>query len=296
LIELLVVIAIIAILISLLVPAVQRVRESAARTQCQNNLKQIALACHSYHGDFHAWPRCGTAANELAWQVHILPYIEQSGLHDQFDVRPTGHYTDPNRLQWALDPVTVYLCPSSFADKMMQGGNNYVNTPDLVNGDSPFTAHYYGVLGPKGTDGYDPSQTYKVFDSAGSYGGLSLGGIFQRDRDVHMKDILDGTSNTLAIGEISWYNEVTGTRYRPWVRGVLAGSSDIWCNSARNVDVAINTPGIDVFNDIAFGSQHRGGANFAMADGSTHFLTDDISMNLYRALASRNGEEAVGLP
>lgn len=291
LIELLVVIAIIAILIALLVPAVQKVRESAARTQCQNNLKQVALACHSYHDAYGFWPRASTLDNQLSWHVHVLPYLEQKALYDQFDLSPTGTYLSANRIQHAMNKVGVYLCPLSQADHMMSGGLNNSNPPDFVGGAAPYTTHYYGVQGPKGTSNFT-TQPYQV-NPGGSHGGLALEGMFQRDTTVRLQGVQDGTSNTLAIGEQSWHSELTGSRYRPWVRGCDTSGA---CAGVRNVDVAINTPGIAVFNDQAFGSPHAGGTNFAMADGSTQFLSQDLPMGTYRALASRSGEEPAALP
>ena len=294
LIELLVVVAIIAILMALLVPAVQKVRAAAARAQCQNNMKQLGVALHNYIAEHKKWPRMGHTANQLSWHVYILPYISQKPLYDKFDLRESGAYEDSNRLQYALISIPLYLCPSSVADKMQQGPNDNVNTPDLVSGQSTYTAHYLGVSGPKSTNAYSGAAYSVNTGGSSEYGGMALQGVFTRDRDVRMKDITDGTSNTLAVGEQSWYNAITGTRYRPWVRGV--DTSDGWTVSSRNVDVGINTPGVTIYNDISFGSQHPGGTNFVMADASVQFLSQDISMNVYRALASRNGEEPVALP
>jgi prepilin-type N-terminal cleavage/methylation domain-containing protein/prepilin-type processing-associated H-X9-DG protein len=292
LIELLVVIAIIAILMSLLVPAVQKVRAAAARTQCQNNMKEIGVALHNYYAEHKKWPRIGNAANQLSWHVYILPYIEQKTLYDQFDLKSSGTYEDANRLVFGLNSIPIYLCPASDITKMDTGLN--VNTPDEVSGQSPYTTHYYGVNGPKGTNA-SSGAAYAAFSTSDEYGGIATQGVFNRDLDIRMKDIIDGTSNTLAVGELSWDNRTTGTRYRSWIRGTLTGSSNIWTASSRNVTVGINTPGVSLYNDMAFGSFHQGGANFVMADASVQFISADISMNVYRALASRNGEEPVSL-
>jgi prepilin-type N-terminal cleavage/methylation domain-containing protein/prepilin-type processing-associated H-X9-DG protein len=293
LVELLVVIAVIAILIALLVPAVQKVRAAANRARCQNNLKQVVLACHNYHNDHKAWPRNGNVLNELSWHVYLLPYVDQLPLYEQFDLSNTGTHTSPNRNVYALIPIPAYLCPSSIADKMLQGPNDFAEAGELVNGQSPYTTHYYGVNGPKGTNTYT-GQAYNV-DPTGEWGGVSLDGIFLRDRNVRMKDIADGTSSTFAIGEMSWYDPVGGTRYRPWVRGP-GNESQPYTSATKNINVAINTPGISLFNDMSFGSPHEGGTNFAMADGSTTFVSEDISMSVYRALASRAGGEPAALP
>src|SRR5205814_6050100 len=124
-----------------------------------------------------------------------------------------------------------------------------------------------------------------------THGGFALQGIFRRDVaatakakvGVKMTQISDGVSNTLMVGEISWVNEVTGTRYRSWVRG--CDDAPV-CAGARNVTNAINSPSITLFNDIAFGSMHPGGTNFALGDGSVRFINASINLGLYRSLAS----------
>src|SRR5687767_5856032 len=109
LIELLVVIAIIAILIALLVPAVQKVREAAARLQCQNNLKQIGLGLHAFHDSYKGFPKAGEKASELSWHVFVLPYIDQTPLYTKFDLATVGPYTGPNRIAHSLQSVPVFL-------------------------------------------------------------------------------------------------------------------------------------------------------------------------------------------
>jgi prepilin-type processing-associated H-X9-DG protein len=177
----------------------------------------------------------------------------------------------------------------------MVGGNHTPHLPEFeppnANGSPPYTTHYYGILGPKGTNPAT-GQPYGL-DSSGGHGGFGLQGVFQKQTPTRITDIRDGTSNTLAVGEMSWTSEVTGTRYRTWIRGCHNSTA---CSSARNVNIAINTPGISVFDDIAFGSTHTGGAHFCLADGSVHFLSDSISLGVYKSLASRNGGEVATLP
>jgi prepilin-type N-terminal cleavage/methylation domain-containing protein len=305
LIELLVVIAIIAVLIGLLVPAVQKVREAAARSQCQNNLHQIGLALHTFHDSYRGFPKAGKLSNELSWHVYLLPFIEQDNLYKQFDRSPGpfdgANGTGPMKNALALYRISIYLCPSSPAETMQTGPNDNVDTPELVNGTTPpYTAHYYGIMGPKGTNPAT-GQPYE-YDDVGGHGGFARQGVFQRDtvsqttspgpeRGSRIADITDGTSNTLMVGEISWVNTVTGTRYRSWVRGCDTAPV---CAGSRNVVNAINSPSIATFNDIAFGSMHPGGANFVMADVSVRFIQEGIDLGTYRALASRNGGEVPG--
>ncbi len=291
LIELLVVIAIIGILIALLLPAVQKVREAANRLSCQNNLKQIGLAMANYHDSAQAFPPGGVSMNETSWHVHLLPYLEQDALFRQFNLSP-GHYTDnggQGRNNLAANRIALYLCPSSPADKMLLNAPNNVNPPDLINGQPPYTTHYYGVMGPKGTNPVT-GQPYSSRDDDNGYGGFGTQGVFDCDSQTTIADITDGTSNTFLVGEVSWDNPFTGTRYRSWMRGCQNGGNG-WIGGCRNVANGINTPQIALFNDIAFGSQHPGGANFVMCDGSVHFVRENINLGVLKAAASRNGGE-----
>ena len=305
LIELLVVIAIIGILIALLLPAVQKVRETANRLKCQNNLKQLGLALHNFHDGYGGFPRAGKLSNELSWHVFLLPLIEQDNLYKQFN-RARGNYNGPpdNRgpmkNELAFSKLPIYLCPSSSAETMLLTAPNNVNTPELIDGEPPYTTHYYGVMGPKGTNPAT-GQPYQ-WDDVGPHGGFARQGIFQRDTDStstspgpdtgsRIADVTDGTSQTLLLGEISWVNNETGTRYRSWVRGCDTAPV---CAGCRNVTNAINSPSIALFNDIAFGSMHPGGANFTLTDGSVRFLQEGINLSIYRSLASRDGGEVVG--
>lgn len=286
LIELLVVIAIIAILIGLLLPAVQKVRDAAGRSQCTNNIKQLCLALTDYHDRNGRFPPGGLSADELSWHVRVLPFVEQENLFRQFSFA-NGAYTGANKNQYALTRLSVLLCPSSTVDQMRSDAPHFPNPPDMIGSNPPYTMHYYGVMGAKGTNPAN-GQAYSV-NSAGSHGGFATNGILFVDSRIKMDDIIDGRSNTFLVGEISWTSDVVGTRYRSWVRG--CSTSGGWCNSARNVNVSPNTPSIATFNDIAFGSQHSGGTHFGRADGSVSFISENISLGVYRALASRNGTE-----
>jgi prepilin-type N-terminal cleavage/methylation domain-containing protein/prepilin-type processing-associated H-X9-DG protein len=306
LIELLVVIAIIAILIALLVPAVQKVREAAARTQCQNNLKQLGVALHNFHDQYKGFPKAGKRTSELSWHVFILPYIEQTTLFTQFNFA-AGAFNGapgnrgPMKNEMALNRVSTFLCPASTIERMLTVAPNNVNLPELIDGTTAvYTTHYYGIMGPKGTSPVT-TQPYLTVNATDAHGGYSLEGPFMPEitavagvtppvgyKTTH---ITDGTSNTIMVGEISWENNITGTRYRSWVRGCDGAPV---CAGVRNVANAINSPSIALFNDIAFGSNHGGGANFALADGSVRFLSADMNLTTYRSLASRAADEPVG--
>ncbi len=302
LIELLVVVAIIAVLVAMLLPAVQKVREAANRMMCTNNLKQIGLGLHHFHDVYRGFPKAGKYSNELSWHVFLLPYIEQDNLYKEFNLGP-GPFNGPpenrgpKKNELAFNKIRNYLCPSSPVEKMLLGDPNNVNTPELIGGEPVYTTHYYGIMGPKGPNPVT-GQPYR-WDDVPPHGGFARQGIFDRDKvkpnanqgpepGVRIAAITDGTSNTLMVGEMSWVNYVTGTRYRSWVRGCETAPV---CAGSRNVFNAINSPSIATFNDIAFGSMHPGGANFCLADGSVRFLQENINLSTYRALASRDGGE-----
>lgn len=304
LIELLVVIAIIAILIALLLPAIQKVREAASRMQCQNNMKQLTIGLHSFHDQNKGLPKAGELANDLSWHVYILPFIEQQNLYRQFNFA-AGNYngapnnTGPMRNELALNKIAMFICPTCPTEKMFTAPSppHNVNAGEIVNGVVVYTTHYYGVLGPIGntpagtpydsvatpTHGPLAKQGAFVFDSTNSAPGPDIG--------VSLPQITDGTSNTFLLGEISWVDLTSGTRFRSWVRGC---TNTDWCASAKSVTNAINTYSVTNFNEIAFGSMHFKGANFANADGSVRYVHEGINLGTYRALASRNGGEVVG--
>ncbi len=287
LIELLVVIAIIAILIGLLLPAVQKVREAAARIKCSNNLTQIGLALHNYHDANNRFPPGGTGPNvgpfvappgmtgSIGYTVYILPYGEQDTVYRQMDT--TVNYNQSPNLAVAPVLIPIYQCPAG-----------PVTESALVTGK---THHYPGVAGPKGTNP-QTGTSYNATNPTGQHGGFSHQGILGPNFKVSMAGITDGTSNTLMVGELSWKD---ANCYRPWTRG---WDSEAMA-SAKNVTNPMNaTPynGSNNFNDVSFGSDHAGGgANFLLADGSVRFIPQSIDLAAYRAAASRDGGETLGL-
>ncbi len=308
LIELLVVIAIIAILIGLLLPAVQKVREAAARMKCQNNLKQIGVAFHNYHDATGKIPNAYDAGTGLSWHVLILPQIEQENLYKRFDTttanpaHTSANRNDPN----GLVKLATYLCPSCPLTEQAFGAPNNTNgdtdrIPGTAAGSPAAIPHYYGVNGPRGTHP-TTGALYPVGTTLHENVPVATSGMLQRDGNNKLIDVTDGTSNTLMIAEMSWVSAQYGTRYRTWVRGgeeyagVVAGRPS-FVVSGRNVTNAINsifTANLIVpYNDIPFGSMHSGGMNAAFGDGSVRFLRQSIDMPTYRSLASRNGGEVL---
>ncbi|GAA4424624.1 DUF1559 domain-containing protein [Bremerella cremea] len=275
LVELLVVIAIIGVLIALLLPAVQQAREAARRSTCTNNLKQLGLALHNYHDTYKAFPYGSRGTTDLmGWHVSLLPFIEQTALFDSADTT-LSYGSGVNN---ALLTVTIdgYQCPSGtekFAD----------DSPTQV------TTHYYGVMGPTGTKPGTSSTNYPEGYSSSVYGGFSQAGMWYHEEVRRMRDVTDGTSNTLFVGEISWSDRNgKDTRYRVWSRGGREGN---WMAPCKNVAFAINSDQTSIFNDMSFGSNHPGGCLFALGDASVRFLPETVDFDSYLSAASMNGGE-----
>ncbi|MEN6493790.1 MAG: DUF1559 domain-containing protein [Thermoguttaceae bacterium] len=288
LVELLVVIAIIGILIALLLPAVQAAREAARRMQCTNQMKQLAISLHNYHDTFLAFPPGGrSAGNQLSWAVSILPYIEQKPLYDKFNFSLSGY---GSYAVLALNRIDTFFCPSGKVDR-----TPYESTTNPATGatEQLYSIHYYGVMGPKGpipqfnsTSSTTTPPNYQVYLGAGGHGDYASQGILGRDTTKRMRDIIDGTSNTFLLGELSWNGS---DAFRSWVRG-CAGAAAASCKNVTNSINLIKFTGSN-FNDISFGSQHPGGCLFALADGSVMFVQESINMDVYRATASCDGAE-----
>jgi len=303
LIELLVVIAIIAILIGLLLPAVQKVREAAARMKCQNNLKQLGLGVHSYHDTYSRFIPAGSTVTWLSWHVGILPYIEQTALFNKVS-QTAGNYITIGKYDIPVNNrVATFLCPSQTeAEKMILAPTppHNVNLPEVINNQPPYTTHYYGVGGPAGVNPITAGNyIYEINDP--THGRMGKQGMFQRTDTVKLENITDGTSNTLMVGEMSWSpgpiapSNIAGTRFRGWARGCDDPTITQVCGGIKTISNAINAYSNTLFNEMPFGSQHTGGTNFAMGDASVRFLNASININAYRAAASYNGGEVLPL-
>ncbi|MCY2978795.1 MAG: DUF1559 domain-containing protein [Planctomycetota bacterium] len=295
LVELLVVIAIIGILVGLLLPAVQAAREAARRMQCQNNVKQIGLSLMNYESATKKFPRSHNVDHQLSWHVAILPYVEQSSISSQISTAAGAYWLPGKNDPWGLTKLPFLHCPSGPLDKMSTATGENITATDLVpanTGAAPYTTHYYGLNGPRGinpTTGTPyPNQSTLVHEGVA----LAATGVFQAASDVGFRSISDGSSNTILVGEMSYYAPLR-SRYRTWLRGGNGGLS--FSVGTRNVVSGINS-GLKAdrrvpFNDIPMGSMHTGGANFGNADGSIRFVGESIDLATYFALASRNGGE-----
>ncbi len=297
LVELLVVIAIIGILVALLLPAIQMAREAARRSSCSNNLKQIGLGLHMYHDTFGrlpaGWQGRDPDGNRNAdwlgqpgwgWAAAILPYVEQGSVYEstiQFELPITEHENQVAR----ATVVKLYRCPSDIGDDwfvLHADDHSHVSSlaaqgaHDHELGEYVLaTANYIGVFGM-----HDPHDVYE--------GNQQADGSFVHNRYFSFRDFLDGTSETLIVGERD-----SRLSYSTWVGAVHGGEH----GPARVVGVAKYPPNSDYNVEAAvhnFSSLHPAGTQFVAADGSVKLITETIDQRVYHALCTRAGHEVVG--
>jgi prepilin-type N-terminal cleavage/methylation domain-containing protein/prepilin-type processing-associated H-X9-DG protein len=306
LIELLVVIAIIAILIGLLVPAVQKVREAAARIQCFNNLKQIGIAIHNYHGVYNTFPSGhveqldagGNFQYYTCWSISILPFIEQDNLYKTYD------NTIPNQAAanqpFCQTPIKTYNCPMD-----LRTGNLYL--PDTIapsGGGNPgikYAATSYRAMtgiGDTGTTdtwgGYwNEVQQAMAVHPAGR--GVFHGDGYSGLAPERFASITDGTSNTLMVGER--HTRTHFTRGPFW-----ADSFNLYSKGASWPYSATLIPDYDLCGTMVsninyckygWGSFHPGGISFLFCDGSVRSIPTSIDMNVFMALSTVAGGETL---
>jgi prepilin-type N-terminal cleavage/methylation domain-containing protein/prepilin-type processing-associated H-X9-DG protein len=330
LIELLVVIAIIAILIGLLLPAVQKIREAAARMSCSNNLKQLGLAMHNYHDANSAFPqgaiRYGPPLYCHGWVARLLPYFEQDNRYKTMLAWPGFTYTDitgkisysfnfiEGAQTWRIDtaphygsndiflqPMKVLICPSSELGTQSPDAGDWSATPAIW-ANKQAALHYRG-------NGGAPTIGFVAGKSTSStsmlYRGYTTSGIICPDTKVTLTGIPDGTSNTLMFGETS--SAVGATRtglsawgfIQPWTWGSYNYNDYSTTEGGylmldhKYVQYPINYKGVYLPNQTPFTSNHSGGAMFVFADGSVHFLSTNTSLTTLQALATRNGGEVI---
>lgn len=305
LIELLVVIAIIAILIALLLPAVQQAREAARRSTCKNSLKQIGLALYNYHDTHGNYPpgyidrstdsssaSAADTGSGFAWGVMLLPFLDQAPLYNQLNLNLDS--TNATNVAYADEKIAIFRCPSDTNQGVFtvnDGSSDY----DLA------SANYVGIYGYGSITAVPGKPVQK--------------GILYRNSNVKVRDVTDGTSNTIVVGERShqhqfasagttvqadstWYASIPGA-----LRPAGMGSMDEGAPSlilghvgqpAMMSMMAMHHPP-NTTNHIAnFSSKHEGGAHFLLGDGAVRFLSENMSYETFKNLGTINDGNPLG--
>lgn len=321
LIELLVVIAIIAVLIALLLPAVQQAREAARRSQCKNNMKQIAIAFYNYHDSLTVFPvnyamrnfagdstnpqntndGPGIANSGRSWMQHILPYVDQAPLYEKIDFTgakgtvggwPGLFVNNTNNQDIAKMALPVYLCPSDdgSANGKLGGRSDYCPA-----GVQWGVTNYKACAGSNWASGlaaWNPVSSPQG-KNAGSTDGLNRGnGILCSNQTnvngaTRSRDVKDGTSNTFAAGEAL-------PAYSNWNWWYNPNAVTATCAIPLNRSVKLPPNPGDWPNNYGFNSKHAGGGHFALLDGSCRFVSENIDISVYRAAATISAGEVQG--
>src|SRR5262249_53880538 len=325
LVELLVVIAIIGILIGLLLPAVQKIREAANRIKCQNNLKQFGLACQNYHDTQMLFPPGGQIKGgwwdgaKGTWYTFTLPYMEQDIIWTLIPSLDVPFYDSISGTTGA--PSLVLNLPNNIVPKV-----HYLRCPsDGFLGDQPYF-NYIGSLGPQCAigpcgDPYNPFQQYcngaqfgwgyvTSPDHGNTFTSSEVRGLFNRlGAKISMASVTDGTSNTIMIGEtlVGQHDHLryVSTWYNDYWAGFNCGASH--CTTIVPINYRLTNPN-DPWCDVPMGSpwnwnvswgfrsNHTGGTNFVFVDGSVHFVSQSIDHKTYQLLGCRVDGQPASLP
>jgi prepilin-type N-terminal cleavage/methylation domain-containing protein/prepilin-type processing-associated H-X9-DG protein len=319
LVELLVVIAIIGILVALLLPAIQAARESARRTQCVNQIRQLMVALQNHHDTKRAFPP-GVLHNNgelfgyprVTWTMHTFPFMEEGALFGSFNMKAAqacagGVWLDPVNYRAVSKPVDVLLCPSDSEGDLLH------NHPGC--GGQASRGNYAGFFGNANMGGV--LEYFKNPQAVSTTTPKHLPAVFMINRPVKISMISDGTSHTMLVGEllrgitgdnneyrgVHWYDH-TGTSQI--FTATLPNSADpdflypLWCTGTLNLP-RLNLPcrpgnGTGSNHMAAARSRHSGGVQVGLADGSARFVPDSIDLDVWRAMGSISGDEVFEMP
>ena len=324
LVELLVVIAIIGILIGMLLPAVQAVREAARRASCLNNLKQVGLALHNYESSFGNYPSGWTEAYAIddplfanyrwGWATAILPYMEQNNLYETYDFR-MGLWDDPTTAELDFDSATVvesYLCPSDPMPRLNPNVHNGIHAK----------MNYGGSIGNDFLNNSIVDPITFIDDDGSSYR-LGDSGYFYGRSETKIATIRDGTSNTVMVGERGGTDPDTKTTPNVLIRIGLVKHEDsngfpevgnqlnqgcfnreVWYNYCIGLDPPVELElGAEDFlingsfnaYQLGYSSDHPGGCNILFGDGSVVFVPETINCETFEQLLQTQDGEVIDM-
>jgi prepilin-type N-terminal cleavage/methylation domain-containing protein/prepilin-type processing-associated H-X9-DG protein len=314
LIELLVVIAIIALLIALLLPAVQQVREAARRSQCQNNLKQLGIAFHNYHDVHGVFPKGGyggglafpalyntsnaRACRQVSWGTALLPYLDQAPLYNRWD--HSLWYVEGSNQELAQTRLSVFLCPSCPLPALKPNGDNPGSTPQYARSD------YSGNYGERALRCFPSTNCQNNYSTEGDKSGRPRGVMSLQPNasffspTYGIKDFLDGTTTTIMVGEAPnglhslWAGHKNVLDQSAPINSRYAVSGDTPWQSCTVMANSSNIGKLGCDYGQEFHSYHTGGAHFLFGDGSGRFISENIDIRLFAALLSRKGQEVIG--
>jgi prepilin-type N-terminal cleavage/methylation domain-containing protein/prepilin-type processing-associated H-X9-DG protein len=313
LIELLVVIAIIAILIGLLLPAVQKVRDAAQRASCGNNLKQLGLAANNFYGVYSRFPPgvnlpIGTTTGDIfptdafvksgqvtvgpdanlfyGWPIALLPYIEQNNVYAQMNLTGNQYLNTNGLTSPGATVIPTFLCPADFAllpqTNYKSGGVTYTFGMTSYGGNAGTVSWYYES------------------DGAG-YPGATFDGVLYYNSTTTVAALNNGTSGTILFGERNHFdpNDAMVATYGWWASANFDSPEDILLSAANVINWSVPAGstgyGPTDMRAAVYGSNHTSGANFVFCDGSVHFLPSSTPLTLLQALSQRQNTTPVSV-